>query len=210
MMTGQVLTGTPRYGSFTSGPDVINLGSLNSHLAIPIFSKPGRGMPFNYTLTFDNSVWYPSNVSGSSAWTPVFNWGWAAQTPVVTGELTYSSSSTKCYDQPPGFYWGTRYTHFVYYDPFGTVHQFNLTYTTCATDAGPHPVTAQDASGLTFDGYSKITTPKGQVFAPPINTGVATATVTDNNGNQISAGASGFTDTLGMTALSVAGSGTPC
>jgi hypothetical protein len=168
-------------------------------------------MPFNYALIFDNSVWYPSNVSGSSAWTPVFNWGWAAQTPVVTGELTYSSSSTKCYDQPPGFYWAQRYTNFVYHDPFGTAHQFNLSYTSCATDPGPKAVTAQDGSGLTFDGSDTITTAKGQKFNPPINTGAggSTTLVTDNNGNQISAGASSFTDTLGMNVLSVSGSGTP-
>lgn len=70
---GQVATGLPPFGSFSSGPDIINLGNLNVHYTVPVFSKPGRGIPFNYALTFDSSVWSP--VSGT--WAPVANWGWS-------------------------------------------------------------------------------------------------------------------------------------
>jgi hypothetical protein len=58
-VNAQVDAGIPKFGSFTSGPDIINLGNLNSHFEVPVFSKPGRGMPFTYTLSLDSSVWYP-------------------------------------------------------------------------------------------------------------------------------------------------------
>ncbi len=43
----QVTTGVPPYQSFGGGPDVINLGNLNVHYSIPVFSRAGRGTPFN-------------------------------------------------------------------------------------------------------------------------------------------------------------------
>jgi hypothetical protein len=39
----QVQTGTPPFGSFGGGPDVINNANLNAHLTIPIVHKLGRG-----------------------------------------------------------------------------------------------------------------------------------------------------------------------
>ena len=77
---GQAVTGTPPFGSFAGGPDIINLGNLNVHLSIPVFNKAGRGIPFSYNLSSDSSIYYPSNTSGILAWTPVFNWGWSSQT----------------------------------------------------------------------------------------------------------------------------------
>src|SRR5260370_32688078 len=50
-------TGTPPFGSFAGGPDVINLADINVHWDFPVFARAGRGIPFNYTLSFDNSVW---------------------------------------------------------------------------------------------------------------------------------------------------------
>ena len=46
----QVSTGAQPMGSFSSGPDVINLGNLNMHFDFPVFAKPGRGMPFTLRL----------------------------------------------------------------------------------------------------------------------------------------------------------------
>jgi len=48
--SAQVQTGTSPFGSFGGGPDVVNLGNLNSHLVIPVVHKPGRGTNFNYDL----------------------------------------------------------------------------------------------------------------------------------------------------------------
>jgi hypothetical protein len=64
--TAQVIIGTPPFGSFAGGPfDTINLSNLNVHFSIPILSKAGVGIPFNYALTYDNSIWYPSGAAGS-------------------------------------------------------------------------------------------------------------------------------------------------
>ncbi len=38
-------TGTPPFRSLGGGPDVINLGNLNVHYAMPVFGRAGRGMP---------------------------------------------------------------------------------------------------------------------------------------------------------------------
>jgi hypothetical protein len=67
----QVTTGTPPFGSFGGGPaDTINLANLNVHLTIPVLNKPGRGIPFVYNITYDNSIWYPVNSNGTNSWQP--------------------------------------------------------------------------------------------------------------------------------------------
>src|SRR5579863_6191631 len=81
----QVKTGTPPFGSFGGGPDVINLANLNAHWTVPIISKPGRGTDFTYSLGYDTSVWYPVGASGHQTWQPVGGWGWFAQAPLVGG-----------------------------------------------------------------------------------------------------------------------------
>src|SRR5713226_6561704 len=51
-------TGTPPFGSFGGGPDIINLADLNSHITVPVLHKSGRsGFNFTYDLSYDTSVW---------------------------------------------------------------------------------------------------------------------------------------------------------
>src|SRR5207302_9833458 len=66
--SAQVATGTPPFGSFGGGPDVVNLANLNSHLTIPVIHKPGRGTNFTYDLSYDSSVWYPTLVIEAQTW----------------------------------------------------------------------------------------------------------------------------------------------
>src|SRR6266852_9251146 len=87
-VSAQVTTGTPPFGSFSGGPDIINLANLNSHLAIPVVHKPGRGMNFTYDLSYDSSVWYPVGSSGSQSWQPIANWGCRGQTEVLAGYVS--------------------------------------------------------------------------------------------------------------------------
>ena len=47
-LQGQVATGTPPFGSFSGGADVVNNANLNVHVSIPVRVKAGRGMPFSY------------------------------------------------------------------------------------------------------------------------------------------------------------------
>ena len=70
-------TGTPPFGSFGGGPDVINLANLNSHITVPVLHKPGRGMNFTYDLSYDSSVWYAVTSGSTTSWQPVSNFGWA-------------------------------------------------------------------------------------------------------------------------------------
>src|SRR5438094_9829710 len=89
----QVATGTPPFGRFSGGPDIVNNSNLNVHLSIPIINKAGRGLPFYYVLTYDSSVWWPWNSSGAGAWTPVPNWGWGAMTDAAAGYVFYSQNT---------------------------------------------------------------------------------------------------------------------
>ncbi len=74
--SAQVITGTPPYGSFSGGPDVVNNASLNVHLSVPAVNKAGRGLSFTNTLSYDSSIWYPAGTSGSQYWAQLPNWGW--------------------------------------------------------------------------------------------------------------------------------------
>ncbi len=218
----QVATGTPPFGSFGGGPDVINLGNLNAHITVPIFSRAGRGTNFQYVLSYDTSIWNPALVSGVNTWQPVLNWGWRGQTETATGYMSYSSRIVQtCYtleghiEVPTGEVEST--SKWVYHDRFGVSHPFNISTTshtgTCGSSVTTATQTATDGSGYTVNaagGSGTITPPGGQSFVPPFNASSGTATFTDANGNQITVDGSGhFTDTLGTVALTVAGSGTP-
>jgi len=218
--SAQVKTGTPPFGSFGGGPEIINLANLNSHITIPVIHKPGRGMNFNYDLSFDSSVWYPSAANGTGIWIPVTNWGWRGITEVATGYVTSKSHTIYCAnpDYPPtppptirSVYWDT----FVYHDVFGSPHPFDVSAQTGICGGGGEYGVATDGSGYTisFDisgtGAIWITSSSGTVITPA-QTGAGTKT--DRNGNVINVNGSGqFFDTLSSTVpvLTVAGLGTP-
>src|SRR5437660_1749141 len=94
--SAQVATGAPAFGSFAGGPDIINLGNNNAHITVPVLHKPGRGLNFNYDLSYDSSVWYPVGSSGNQTWQPVSYWGWSGVTQAVTGTLTNSGTDYTC------------------------------------------------------------------------------------------------------------------
>jgi len=225
--SAQVATGTPAFGSFGGGPfDTVNLGNLNVHFVVPIVHKAGRGMAFNYSLSYDSSVWSPALVSGQNSWQPAFNWGWTAQTVVNTGYLTYDLSFTNC-DDDSG-HQSINYIGWGYHDPWGIVHNFSgigLHYDPYDCEFGTRSSAtelATDNSGLelaaTLNGDGglathTITIKSGTVLNPPVNlaggySGVSTS-VTDANGNEISVSSTSdsatFTDTLGTTAVTVSG-----
>jgi RHS repeat-associated protein len=143
-------------------------------------------------------------------WMPVQNFGWRAQTEVTTGYISYQTGLIKCYDTPPGFYWDTTYLNFQYHDSFGAVHSFNLpTLASCSTFQHSAKINTYDGSGYTIsatDGPSATIIAKtGQILNPPLVVGTGSGGVIDANGNEISVSGSTFTDTLGVTALTVSG-----
>src|ERR1700757_3435316 len=91
----QVSTGFSSFGSYGGGPfDSVNLGNLNVHFVIPVLHKAGRGMPFNFDLTYDSSFWTTTTNNGVTQWTPV-GWGWRSSAQF--GSITYSETATTCY-----------------------------------------------------------------------------------------------------------------
>ena len=224
----QVATGTPAFGSFAGGPEVINLGNLNAHWAIPVLHKPGRGVNFTYDLGYDSSVWYPVGASGNQTWQPVGNWGWAAVTSqVLTGQISFSlisTSSTQVYCGPDvGYVTNYTYTYgnWGFLDPFGLMHSFTGTtqlYSPMgcnlnSSGGSGFGATATDGSGYQINAYENCPTSTscyavskdGTAF---YSTGGSGGNKTERNGNLINVDASGhFYDTLSSTTpvLTVAG-----
>jgi hypothetical protein len=212
--SAQVKTGTPPFGSFGGGPDVINLANLNSHIAFPFLQRSGRGMDFTYAMSYDSSVWYPVTSSGTTSWQPVSNWGWRGQTEVIAAYITYKTTTNLgCYSIQHVLYQrGTRFDNFVYHDMFGIPHPFIgslfRTQSPCLPSSDNFTATATDGSGYTFNSNGNVlTSSDGRVIHPPLIVSSQVAgSMTDRNGNQISASGTGvFTDTLGTTVLTVSG-----
>jgi RHS repeat-associated protein len=220
----QIATGMPPFGSFGGGSfDTINLGNLDVHFCIPVVTKAGRGLPFNYSLCYDSSIWYPDSSSGVTTWAPVKNWGWRAQTDAATGYVSFSASSITCYDTSSGTRLPggstTTYSNWIYYDANGTSHRFtgstrvisNFGSTSCPADQTTSlTATANDDSGYTLKatgGSGYVVARNGTQFNPLPNNGATGAgTVQDRNGNKLSVSSSGvYTDTLNKTALTITG-----
>jgi RHS repeat-associated protein len=218
--SGQVsfpATGTPPFGSFGGGPfDIVNLGNLNTHFAIPVLHKAGRGTPFTYDLSYDTSVWAPVTSSGTTAWTPAPNWGWRGITEASTGyvaELTADGGSD-------GHGCDILIYSFVYHDTFGAPHNFWPTISTrigggtCHGPSLPLTLSATDGSGYSLNVTSlspagTITSRSAKVINAPFLTGSGAGNATDANGNQITVNSSGqFFDTLSSTTPVLTVSGT--
>ena len=215
--SSQVLVGTYPYGTFDNkGFDSINVGNLNVHFGLPIISKPGRGLPFSYTLGYDSSVWYPYDAGGGPAWTPTQSFGWFGDTAVTTGYFWYNT------DAEMNFFhglacWEYTYSSFHYVDPLGHSHIFlgsTNDYSDChGLSHSSFTRSALDRSGytMTVTGYTNvvITDPHGAVVTPPAFATAGAGSVVDSNGNEITTGGSGtFVDTLGTNVL-VIGGGAP-
>ncbi len=224
-------TGTPPFGSFDGGPDVINLGNLNSHIAIPMLHKWGRGTEVAYDLSYDSSVWYKVTSGGTTTWQPVQNWGWRGVTEAATGYTSTTSTWTGTCNPSghadiPG---QITLSNWIYHDPFGISHTFSgsaiINTGNCPAYGGPNSTgftsPATDGSGYTLvvTGSPTSTSIVQNVFAEDgtnesvqqnLPTGAASGT--DSNGNQINVDSSNhFYDTLNGTtpAMTVSGSGTP-
>lgn len=239
VISAQVSTGTPPFSSLGGGPfDVVNLGNLNVHFAIPVLHKAGRGMPFAYDLVYESSIWTPVTSGSTSSWNPAFNWGWKGglSGAAVSGYVSYFFEQlSPCYGITGGEIYNYQFSNFVYHDPWGLTHTLAGQITTASVSIPPNdtygcPAYNYSISGTTTDGsglqYSMssttqsptrltsgtITTRGGTVLSPPLGGAAGSANITDRNGNEITAdGAGNFYDTLsGSTAvLTVTGSGTP-
>ncbi|HEY6967811.1 MAG TPA: hypothetical protein VJA94_01295, partial [Candidatus Angelobacter sp.] len=75
----QAQTGLPPFSSGMSfGPAWVNLANLDIHVSAPVFAKPGRGVPLNYTLAYDtlgvpNADWMGWTRTGPAGWMQVYD-----------------------------------------------------------------------------------------------------------------------------------------
>ncbi|HXX18699.1 MAG TPA: RHS repeat-associated core domain-containing protein [Candidatus Acidoferrum sp.] len=199
----QATTGTPPFGSFGGGPiDTIDLANLNVHLVIPVLQKAGRGIPFNYNLTYDGSIWTPMTSSGSTTWEPTGSFGW-----VLPG-VGY----VQVFSEDVGY--GIFAQLINYIDARGTPHSFGASYVlaevgNCKWYGSP---TTPDGSGYT----ASVAWVTSCVYTITARNGEVVVTsngqlATDSNGNQVTVNSNGqLFDTLNSTtpALTFAGAGT--
>jgi RHS repeat-associated protein len=231
----QVATGTPQFGSFAGGPDVVNLGNLNDNWTIPIRNKAGRGQNFVYNLVYDSSIWYPVTSGSTKTWQPVANWGWKGLSNAGSAYILYNMTiaSGTCGQTGQNTWESWTYSGLSYTDQNGVTHSFPSaggTFLTSngTTDCPPSQVTppsqfwtatASDGSGMTAnftinEGSMGVTlqTKTGLTITAPIYVNsVPTSTSytsTDGNGNEIALSGGVFTDTLGQTALTITNSTT--
>jgi RHS repeat-associated protein len=220
--SAQVPTGTPPFGSYAGSPDIVNLGNLNAHWDVPIFAKPGRGgFNFTYDLVYDSSVWYQDTSTGTVMWKPVANWGWAGQTQVATGYVTYTTT-TQPWCLFAGQYYGQQWNYsWAYVDAFGVQHSFpGTTYTQNGAPAHCNPSsnsltsTAFDGSGWTIsitsgNAVQYVQSRSATVMQPPVQSSTGPGSATDKNGNQITVNSSGqFFDTTSSASAALTVSGT--
>ena len=222
----QTVTGVPPFSSFTpSSFDSINNANLNTTFSIPIVNKAGQGIPFNFALTYNSAIWAPV----SSTWTlPTASiFGWSNNSLANTGNVTYQTSVGSCFEG--NWYFWQVWSNFVYTDAVGTPHPFNitisawpLTYYPCGSGAPPASGSgvATDGSGFTLSvqgttssynavNLTSLVSRSGLTIGAGIGSTAGTNTVKDLYGNTISASGGTYTDTLGTTALTETGSGTP-
>jgi hypothetical protein len=224
-------TGIYPLSTFDSrGFDSVNLGNLNTHFEIPIVAKQGRGINFDYSIVYDGLVWSPSSSTGTRYWQPAPAFGMRGQ--VVgssTGYITYSETTYSC---PPYGINGAILTNFVFHESSGASHVFNYSETSCdyAAAVKTGNGSALDGSGFT---YVSTTSSAATYPAPPVTGHIVSSSgstiyapyyyenaeavsdftnlsgsITDSNGNTVSNNGNGtFTDTLGVTALTISGPG---
>ena len=211
--SAQVAVGTPPFGSFSGGPDVINLGNNNSHWTIPVLHKPGRGPDFRFDLGYDTSVWYPVGSSGNQTWQQIGNWGWVYETPVQNGAISYQLVATfqipcnpPTNTNPQTVY---SYANWAFTDMFGTRHPFTI-----ATDyypsGCPYQPYATSGSQLAPDGsgYTLNVTLSTNGSVTDSRGSLISSSFTDRNGNQITADTNGhFYDTLSSSTPVLTASG---
>src|SRR5215469_9725247 len=227
--SGQVTTGTPWLGSFDGGPDVINLGNLNVSWTFPMINKPGRGIPFVLAPTLDSSIWYPVTSGSTTSWPPLTSWGWIGLPGGYAGKVTNTTTTLGPFicGQPVNgnSYYYSFYEqllqNWAFVDARNTPHPFSGLQTTYVYTGGngcqsapppnsqPTDASASDGSGYRitayYSGYYSVSRADGVA----LNLAASGNTKQEDvNGNYISCSNSSCTDTLGINAMTVAGSST--
>ncbi|MGC1684931.1 MAG: hypothetical protein WA734_04875, partial [Candidatus Acidiferrales bacterium] len=204
-------TGFPMYGSFDASPvDTVNRYDLDSVLTMPIVSGNGRGLGFQYSVSYNSliwtivnsqllgSVWQP-NLYGSSGNGPL-PWGW--NTVALAGATTYSQSSTTC-----GFGTTTTYSGFLWVAPDGTQRSFPITTVQITGSCNGNPVSTGNAAASDGSGFHMWVTSYTQTEVVGPDGSQVYPTPKDTNGNYVSSSVNGsetdWTDSAGHLILKI-------
>ena len=209
-------TGFPPFASIErSGFDARNV-----NFSLPIMASPGRGMTLNLSAFYNSLTWVPKNIAGTIYWSiaPQGNFGWQLNSPVGNISYQYSSTRTRCgfVDGVATYTYVYTYDYYVYVDPYGTRHTFNIYQQETVNDC-----TGSDTFQGTYTGYgndlsglfaSIVVDPTNPVVTTKSGIAITNTTQTDTNGNYISSsspsGETDWTDSAGRLALKIIGGNT--
>src|SRR6266480_2338508 len=210
------------FGSFIDIPlDIVYDQDLKVHFEIPVLCKAGLRLPLSYSDRYDSTIRSIQN----SAWTPANQWGWPVGGFAPSfGYVYYDVTQGSCTSGGQTYYYNIySYWNFAQPSSPGYITPFSFTLSdasvgTPCTGAPPYSATATatDGSGVTISATAQpsatIYYPSGNTLSPSLYWGGNPTTLTDTNGNQISGTVPSnriITDTLGTTAITAQGQGTP-
>lgn len=209
-LLGQLPTGDPPFATAARLPEgMLDLGDLNFHIVVPVVSKAGRGTPFSFSLSYDSDFLYPNG--GTWGW-PQF-WGWGNVGP-SSGTMSDNPRNWLCtyYDPNLGLFRTEQYYTYgpwTFIDANGVLYRFGGQ--TVNDPGGNCPVQDTSTYTATVQGYTlNVTNYDGFTMTYPSGTVWSPYALVDSNGNEITENNfTTYTDTLGATALTISGSGTP-
>jgi RHS repeat-associated protein len=185
--------GTPNFSSIEAGSvDSVNRQNLNTEMQFPIVAGRGRGLGFNFALTYNSLLWEKNGVNWS--FSPMTDYdnspGWNLNEPV--GFLTLQDTVTICH--PSGA--STHFYGYIYVEANGTQHSIpgiNYTVTCADTVTGTTSGFASDSSGFFVNAIStnKVFGPDGTQYLNNLK---------DTNGNFVTLGPT-VTDSAGHAIL---------
>jgi RHS repeat-associated protein len=185
--------GMTPYGTFQNGDvDSISLGSGNVSVHIPLVLFPQRGgkirLAFNYYDT--NKNWYIYKNGSQSTWT--FVGSTQPGGPYVSPDqrITAHGSIIKWQDGN-GLNWNIKLTNAITAD--GASHE--ILYPDPRSAHGVNAGYSSDATGIYYSNPNFFDNLGNEYTAPPLATGPGN--VIDSNGNEVTYGSNGWTDTIG-------------
>jgi hypothetical protein len=197
---GQVSPGTPNFSAFDSHEvDTIDLLNNNIILNVPVRAKAGA-IPFDLHLKAN------SYMSGFGSWLPTMEYtgGTSPFAPAANGILgpgTLAGSSVSMSSTCNGAA-TTKYMNWYVQTAGGTIHWLPTTDYTTSTSGGNCQPTFTDA---TIDGSGFTLTASGSTVVSVYEkngTSIIDTELKDSNGNFITWNGDGWTDTLGLIAVS--------
>ncbi len=173
--------GLPVFGSFDTTPyDVVNRQNLNTHVTIPIATVPGRGFPFQLSVSYDSINWTPNG----GLWSPdvalsgVPTWGWGRAS--TAGSISHQTRVIGCIYNGAHVD-GTMVYNIAYTDSKGAVHPFSMSLSECGNSY-------TSLHGYSTDGAGYLISSTGPAIRVTMPSGIASSVtqVSDTNGNYVS------------------------